>query len=49
MVFWADQIKQVNVGDVIRIETGWCRSRDGALVVSTGKHGRLSIVQRFEA
>jgi ssDNA-binding replication factor A large subunit len=49
LVFWAEQINQVNVGDVVRINTGWCRSRDGALVVSTGKHGTLSIVQRFEA
>ena len=49
LVFWADQINQVNVGDVVRINAGWCRSRDGALVVSTGKHGTLSIVQRFDA
>ena len=48
LVFWSDQVKEVNVGDVIRIESGWCRSRDGALVVSTGKHGKLSIVRRFD-
>ena len=47
LVLWADQIREVNVGDVIRLESGWCRSRDGALVVSTGKHGKLAIVQRF--
>ena len=47
LVLWADQIQEVNVGDVIRLESGWCRSRDGALVVSTGKHGKLAIVQRF--
>ena len=47
LVLWADQIQEVNVGDVIRLESGWCRSRDGALVVSTGKHGKLVIVQRF--
>ena len=49
LVFWAEQVNQVHVGDVIRIESGWCRSRDGALVVSTGKHGKLSIVSRFDA
>ena len=48
LVFWADQIQNVNVGDVIRIESGWCRSREGALVVSTGRHGRLSVVKRFD-
>ena len=47
LVLWADQIQQVNIGDVIRLESGWCRSRDGALVVSTGKHGKIAIVQRF--
>jgi ssDNA-binding replication factor A large subunit len=49
LVLWGDQIESVNLGDVIRLESGWCRSRDGALVVSTGKHGRLTVVQRFHA
>lgn len=49
LVFWGEQVTSVNVGDIIRIESGWCRSRDGALVVSTGKHGKLSIVKRFDA
>ncbi len=47
LVLWADQIREVNVGDVIQLESGWCRSRDGALVVSTGKHRKLVIVQSF--
>ena len=49
LVFWGEQVNSINVGDIIRIESGCCRSRDGALVVSTGKHGKLSIVQRFDA
>jgi ssDNA-binding replication factor A large subunit len=49
LVLWGDQIQRVNVGDVIRLESGWCRSRDGALVVSTGKHGRLALVQPSRA
>lgn len=48
LVLWGEQIKTIRVGDVIRLESGWCRSRDGALVVSTGRHGRISIIQRFE-
>ena len=48
LVFWGEQVTSVNVGDIIRIESGWCRLRDGALVVSTGKHGKLSIVKRFD-
>ena len=49
LVFWGEQVNSISIGDIIRIESGWCRSRDGALVVSTGKHGKLSIVQRFDA
>ena len=49
LVFWGEQVTSVNIGDIIRIESGWCRSRDGELVVSTGKHGKLSIVKRFDA
>jgi len=49
LVLWGDQIESVVIGDVVRLNTGWCRSRDGALVVSTGKHGRLTVVSRFDA
>ena len=48
LVLWADQIDQVQIGDVIRLHSGWCRSRDGALVVSTGRYGRLSVVGRAD-
>ena len=47
LVLWGGQVDGVTVGDIVRLESGWCRSRDGALVVSTGKHGRLTIVKRF--
>jgi len=46
IVLWGDQVKQVKTGDIIRIEEGWCRSRNGELVVSTGKNGRLSVIDR---
>ena len=43
IVLWADQVK---TGDIIRIENGWCRSRNGELVVSTGKTGTLTVLDR---
>ena len=46
IVLWADQVKQVKTGDIIRIENGWCRSRNGEIVVSTGKTGRLTVLDR---
>ena len=44
IVLWGDQVDQVRVGDVIRIERGWCRHSKGQFVVSTGRHGRLDVL-----
>jgi len=46
LVLWGDQVDKVRCGDLIRIEHGWCRQRDGELVVSTGRTGRLSLIER---
>lgn len=46
IVLWADQIDNTQVGDIIRIENGWCRKRDGELIVSTGKTGKIRILDR---
>ncbi len=46
IVIWADDVDKVRSGDMIRIESGWCRMRDGELVVSTGRNGRLTIISR---
>ena len=40
IVLWDEQVDRVKTGDIIRIEGGWCRSRNEELVVSTGKNGR---------
>lgn len=46
IVLWGEQVKQVKTGDIIRIENGWCRSRNGELVVSTGRTGSLLVIER---
>jgi len=46
LVLWDDDVKKVRVGDIIRIENGWCRLRDGEIVVSTGRSGTLTILDR---
>ncbi|MGB1475593.1 MAG: hypothetical protein ACPG73_05255 [Candidatus Poseidoniaceae archaeon] len=46
IVLWGEQVNTVNTGDIIRIENGWCRQRSGELVVSTGKSGRLTVIDR---
>lgn len=46
IVLWGDQVKQVKTGDIIRIEDGWCRSRNGEIIVSTGRKGTLEVIER---
>ena len=43
IVLWGEQIQRVQVGDIVSFESGWCRERNGELVVSTGRNGRLSV------
>tara|TARA_B110000967_G_scaffold92226_1_gene94869 strand:- start:273 stop:617 length:345 start_codon:yes stop_codon:yes gene_type:complete len=46
MVLWGEQIERVQVGDILLLESGWCRERKGELVVSTGRNGRLHVLGR---
>lgn len=46
IVLWGEQVNQVKAGDIIRIENGWCRMRDGEIIVSTGRNGTLEVIDR---
>ena len=46
LVLWGEQIQRVQVGDILLLESGWCRERKGELVVSTGRNGRLNVLGR---
>jgi len=46
LVLWGEQIDKVRIGDVVRIESGWCTIRDGELVVSTGLTGKITVIDR---
>ncbi len=46
LVLWGEQIDRIRIGDVVRIESGWCSLRDGELVVSTGQSGRITVIDR---
>lgn len=46
IVLWGEHVKRVKAGDIIRIENGWCRSRDGEIIVSTGRNGTLEVIDR---
>lgn len=45
LLLWADDVERIRPGHAVRLERGWCRARDGALVVSTGRHGRLRLME----
>ena len=45
IVLWGNQGVRVRTGDMIAIEDGWCRYSHGQKVVSTGRTGRLTILE----
>ena len=45
VVLWGNQVDQVRTGDIISIEGGWCRYSHGQKVVSTGRTGRLTVLE----
>ena len=45
LLLWGDDVERIRPGQAVRLERGWCRARDGALVVSTGRHGRLRLME----
>ena len=46
LVLWNGDVGKVQVGDMIRIQIGWCRRRDGEIVVSTGRSGTIEVIDR---
>jgi len=45
LVLWGDQVDRVRAGDIIAIQGGWCRYSQGQKVVSTGRTGKLTILE----
>ncbi|MEJ2242630.1 MAG: OB-fold nucleic acid binding domain-containing protein [Candidatus Bathyarchaeota archaeon] len=44
LTLWNDQVRQVNVGDKIKIEKGYAKSFREVLQLSTGKYGKLTVL-----
>lgn len=42
---WNEQIDQVEEGQKVKIENGWCSEFQGLKQVSTGKFGKLEVVE----
>ncbi len=45
---WNDQVDQVGEGDTIKITNGWVSEWQGKKQLSTGKFGKLEILQKAE-
>ncbi|MBI4448929.1 hypothetical protein HY641_02800 [Candidatus Woesearchaeota archaeon] len=43
---WNEQADQVNAGDAIKISNGWVSEYQGKLQISTGKFGKLDILEK---
>lgn len=46
LTLWNEQVDQVGLGDKIKITNGWVGEWQGDLQVSTGKFGKLEIIEK---
>ncbi len=44
ITLWNQQIRQVSVGDKIKIENGYAKSFRNILQLSTGRNGKLTVI-----
>lgn len=44
LTLWNDQVRQVNVGNKVKIEKGYAKSFRNVLQLSTGKYGKLTVL-----
>jgi replication factor A1 len=44
LTLWNEQVKQVMVGDKVKIENGYAKSYKNVLQLSTGKYGKLTVI-----
>ena len=46
LTLWNDDIEKVNVGDKVKIENGYVNEWQGEMQLTTGKFGKLEIVEQ---
>ena len=44
LTLWNEQVRQVMVGDKVKIENGYAKSYRNVLQLSTGRNGKLTVV-----
>ena len=45
LTLWNEQVRQVMVGNKVKIENGYAKSFRNVLQLSTGKYGKLTVIQ----
>ena len=48
MTLWNEDIESVNVGDKIHLQNGWCSEFRDELQISSGKFGKVEILDKTE-
>lgn len=48
LTLWNEQIDEVDVGDKVRLQNGWCSEYKDEKQLSTGKFGKLEVVEKAE-
>ena len=46
ITLWNEQVDEVNVGDKVHLENGWCSEYKDERQLSTGKFGKIEIVEK---
>ena len=48
LTLWNDDVDKVKVGDTVKLENGWCSEYKGERQISTGKFGKIAVIQPNE-
>ena len=48
LTLWNDDIEKVKTGDTIKIDNGWVSEWQGELQLSTGKFGKIELMEKSE-
>jgi len=46
LTLWNEQVGEVSIGDKVHIENGWCSEYRDERQLSTGKFGKLEVVEK---
>ncbi len=45
LTLWNEDVEKINVGDKVHLENGWCSEFRGERQLSTGKFGKIEVVE----